>query len=179
MGIKVVGIGGCGCNIVDNICRTDVQDVDFALVNRDELSPYSSNAERLCVNADAKDLDKGLQILLNGIPHTLIVVAGMGGKYSAKVAAELCRLHQSITRQKALSIAFVVLPFKFETRDQKATKDLDLISEQATRVVTFDNNKLLQFENQPMAQVFRIVDQEVCNLIEAEKHSCPQTEIPY
>jgi cell division GTPase FtsZ len=179
MTLKVIGIGGCGCNIVNNICCKSTQDVDFALVNKDRISSYTSDIERLCVNADDKDLDNRLLTLLDENPKNLIVVTGIGGTYSAGMAARLCQPHRSTIGQNAQSVAFVVQPFRFETRDKKAAKDLALISTQASRIVTFDNNSLLQFENQPIGQVFRMVDQEVCNLIEAEKNSCLQTGMPY
>lgn len=100
--IKVIGIGGCGCNIVNRIYLNGMSEVSFALVNRERLPEYSSEAERFFVDMDEDDLDRVLKPLLvmdaqasrlhfiSNRPQTLIVVAGMGGKYSARIAAALC-----------------------------------------------------------------------------------------
>lgn len=169
MKIKVIGIGGCGCNIVDNICRGNVEEISFTLVNRDGLSSYTSTAEKICISNREKNLDESLRQLLTDNPQTIIIVAGMGGKYSAQVAAILCRLHNTIADQYVQSIVFAVTPFSFESRDKKAAEDIALVSEQATRVITFDNNSLLQHRDLPMAEVFRMVDEEVRSIIKEEK----------
>lgn len=36
MKIKLIGVGGCGCNTVNNIYRKDIDNVDFVLVDNDE-----------------------------------------------------------------------------------------------------------------------------------------------
>lgn len=169
MKIKVIGIGGCGCNIVDNICRGNVEDISFTLVNREGLSSYTSTAEKICISNREKNLDESLRQLLTDNPQTIIIAAGMGGKYSAQVAATLCRLHKTIADQHVQSIVFAVTPFNFESRDKKAAEDIALVSEQATRVITFDNNNLLQHRDRPMAEVFRMVDEEVRSIIKEEK----------
>ena len=169
MKIKVIGIGGCGCNVVDNICRGNEKDVYFALVNRERLSSYTSTAEKICISNREKNLDEALRQLLTDSPQTIIIVAGMGGKYSAQVAATLCRLHKTIADQHVQSIVFAVTPFSFEERDKKSAEDIVLVKEQAKRVITFDNNGLLQHGDRPMAEVFRMVDEEVCSIIKEEK----------
>ena len=37
--VKVVGVGGCGCNIVENICKIGIpcNNVDFALIDHDPV----------------------------------------------------------------------------------------------------------------------------------------------
>ena len=169
MEIKVIGIGGCGCNIVDHICRGDEKDIRFALVNRERLSSYTSSAEKICISNNGKVLEETLRPLLVDSPQTIIIVAGMGGKYSAQIAAALCHLHKTMIGQHAQSIVFAVTPFRFEARDKKAAEDIALVSEQATRVITFDNNSLLQHGDRPMAEVFRMVDKAVCSIIKEEK----------
>lgn len=176
--IKVIGIGGCGCNIVNSICLKGIPEISFALVNRERLPEYSSEAERFFVDMDEDDLDRVLKPLLvmdarasrlhfiSNRPQTLIVVAGMGGKYSARIAAALCRLQK---KQGARAVAFVTMPFSFEHRDAKAAEDIALVSQQATQVITFDNNDLRQLPDIPVHDAFRQVDDEVVKVIESEK----------
>lgn len=173
--IKVIGIGGCGCNIVNSICLKGIPEISFALVNRERLPEYSSEAERFFVDMDEDDLDRVLKPLLvmdaqasrlhfiSNRPQTLIVVAGMGGRYSAKMAAVLCQLHKSVEGSK--SIVFATMPFSFEARDKKAEEDLNLVSQYASRVVSFDNNSLRRFPDKSMAEAFRMVDDEVIKII--------------
>jgi cell division protein FtsZ len=176
--IKIIGIGGCGCNIVNSICLNGMSEVSFTLVNRERLSDYSSEAGKILVSMDEENLDKTLSPLLTvgahvscrhlfqNHPQTLVVVAGMGGKYSARIAAALCRLHKA---RGARSVAFVTMPFSFEHKDAKAAEDLALVSQQATQVITFDNNTLYQLPDIPVHDAFRQVDDEVVKVIESEK----------
>ena len=178
MDIKVIGIGGCGCNIVNRIYLNGMSEVSFALVNRERLSDYSSEAEKILVSLNEENLRKTLRPLLTvsaqasrlrlfqNHPQTLIVVAGMGGKYSAPIAAALCRLQK---KQGARAVAFVTMPFSFEHRDAKAAEDIALVSQQATQVITFDNNDLCQLPDIPVYDAFCQVDDEVVQVIESEK----------
>lgn len=163
MKIQVVGIGSCGCNTVNSICLRGVQGVSFSLVNRADMESYSAGVEKLCIGIDEEHLDVALQPLLADCPQTLIVVAGMGGRYSAKMAAVLCQLHKSVEGSK--SIVFATMPFSFEARDKNAEEDLNLVSQYASRVVSFDNNSLRRFPDKSMAEAFRMVDDEVIKII--------------
>ncbi len=163
--IKLIGIGGCGCNTMNSICLRGMQGISFALVNREKLEMYSADVKKICVGIDEEHMDETLRQLQVDNPQTLIVVAGMGGRYSAKVAAALCRLHKSV--EGSQSIAFVAMPFSFEARNRKATEDLALVSQYASRVVTFDNNSLKQILDKSMADAFRMVDDEVIKIIDS------------
>lgn len=61
------------------------------------------------------------------------------------------------------------MPFSFEHRDAKAAEDIALVSQQATQVITFDNNDLRQLPDIPVHDAFRQVDDEVVKVIESEK----------
>lgn len=165
---KVIGIGGCGCNIVDNICRRGVEDVGFALVNRGDVSTYKSTAQQHSVSSDVRNWEEALRPLLTDMPQTIILVAGMGGEYSAQVVSALCRLHKTAVGHNAQTLVFAVKPFRFESRDKKASEDIDIVSKQASRIVTFDNNSLMQYGDRPMAEVFGMVADEVYNFILSE-----------
>lgn len=45
--VKVIGVGGCGCNIVENICKIGIQcdNVDFAIIYHD---PHFLNTKNIC-----------------------------------------------------------------------------------------------------------------------------------
>lgn len=44
--IKLIGIGGCGCNTVNSICLRGMQGISFALVNREKLEMYSADVKK-------------------------------------------------------------------------------------------------------------------------------------
>lgn len=166
MKIKLIGIGGCGGNTVNNLRRKDIENVDFVLVDNDEKALERAATEKLLlIEKDDPALDEELQTLLADSP-CVVVVAGMGGKYSPEVVAALCRVHKRIYADKGFAWVFAVLPFNFERRDRRASDSLAMVTEVATKVITFDNNDLRQYNDRPLNEAFSVVDQKVCEIIE-------------
>ena len=154
MTIKVIGVGGCGVTIVNNVSQMGLENVQFAVVNNDAkpIDRVQFITEKVLVDKDDLQLESKLRTLCDGA-DVLAVVAGLGGKYSAEVAATLCRIHGQCSN------AYVVLPFAFERREQKSMQDLELIRSVANTVSTFDNNTLSKYPDIPMQEAFRMTDQ--------------------
>ena len=92
--IKVIGIGGCGCNMVDHIYREGVADMDLIVCNSDgqrlKQSPVSAkmllgdtglgagNKPEVAKNMAIERREEIKKIIM---PNTkmLFIVAGMGG----------------------------------------------------------------------------------------------------
>lgn len=166
MKLLVIGIGGCGGNTVNNIYRKGVENVDFVLVDNDEKAlERAATVKKLLIEKDDPALEGELQKLLSDSP-CVVVVAGMGGKYSSEVVAALCRTHKRIYADDGFVWVFAVMPFDFERRDVRAAENLAKVNEVATRVITFDNNTLRQYNDKPMNEAFAVVDQSVCEVVE-------------
>src|SRR3990172_9325161 len=126
--IKVVGVGGGGCNAVNRMIAEKIRGVQFMAVNTDQQALLASQAEqririgeRLTKGLGAGgDPERGLKaaeesreelaMLFQGA-DMVFVTAGMGGGTgtgAAPVIAELAR------EAGALTIAIVTKPFSFE-----------------------------------------------------------------
>lgn len=173
--VKVIGVGGCGCNIVENICKIGIQcdNVDFAIIDHDPhvLNAKTSVDPKYIVDKDDKNLDGILKNIIGDQCEMIVVVNGVGGGYSAPVVASLCRLFhpdpENPDTENNVSLVFSVLPFDLEYyREQKASDDIALIAEYATKVITLDNEKIKadNFDSVPYA--FDEVDKCLFDIVE-------------
>lgn len=159
--IKVIGIGGAGCNAVDRI-RMDgtFPDVELAAVNTDAQALASSPVdEKLMIGrkvcrglscagdpelgrkAAVADRDN-LKSLISGA-DLVFLLAGLGGGTGSGTAPVVAKI---AAEQEALVIAFVTKPFSMEgeKRQQIAEEALVSLREHCAAVVPVPNDVLLQ-----------------------------------
>ena len=157
--IKVVGIGGGGCNAVNRMIDAGIRGVDFIAVNTDaqQLSlthaPTSitiggTEARGLGVGGDpqrgaraAEESRDHLVEQFKGV-DMVFIAAGMGGGTgtgAAPVVAEVAK------RCGALTIAVVTRPFEFEgvKRAEAAQSGIDRLEEVADTVIVIPNQRLI------------------------------------
>ena len=138
--IKVMGVGGGGCNAVNNMIDSNVRNAEFIAVNTDNQALLLSKADT-CVQIGAK-LTKGLgagsnpsvgeqaaeeskeQIaeILKGT-DLLFIAAGMGGGTGTGAASVIARIAKELG---VLTVAVVTKPFSFEgkVRNENANKGI-------------------------------------------------------
>lgn len=183
MKIRVIGVGGCGSNTVKNVCNMGLQETEFVIVTPSKESKGSlisrpqecgrllgDTLKHFIIDNDTEKWEDNLRPILDGCPEKIIVVAGTGGVYSAKVATAILRLHKNIAGDNAHSIAFVTTPFAFERRGAKSAEDLETISKQASKTIFFDNNQLRKMTDKPMNEAFATVDQKLAEIISESIH---------
>jgi cell division protein FtsZ len=174
--IKVVGVGGGGCNAIDRMVATGMDGVEFIAVNTDIQALHSSQATmRLCIGNElargmgsggkpiagqqaAEESQRDLARQLAGA-DMVCIAAGMGGGTgtgAAPVIAEIAR------DQGALTVAVVTRPFGFEGRYRAglAEQGLNQLRAAADTVVVVPNDRLLQLatRNTPITQAFAMAD---------------------
>lgn len=157
--IKVIGVGGSGCNTVNHMIRSKVQGVDFIAVNTDAQDLHHSLApKKIHVG---KNLTRGLGAGMNPelgrqaaeetieeVKDTLkgadmaFIVCGFGGGTGtggAPVVAEVAR------SQGALTVAVVTRPFSFEgaQRARIADDGLQKLRGAVDAMVLIPNDRLL------------------------------------
>ncbi|MBQ9588123.1 MAG: hypothetical protein IJR26_09740 [Bacteroidales bacterium] len=173
--VMVIGIGGCGCNIVNYICNIGIacSNVDFAVIDHDPdfLNTKTAVEAKYVVEKDDIHLDAMLEDIVGKECRMIVVVAGVGGGYSAAVVASLCRLFQpdpdNPDTEDNVSLVFSVLPFGLEYyREQKASDDAALISKYATQVITIDNEKIKADNLDSVHYVFDEVDKRLFDMVE-------------
>jgi len=157
--IKVMGVGGCGCNAVNTMIDAGLENVKFYSANTDSQALTASKASvkvQLGLNL-TKGLGAGanpevgrdaaqesrdhLREVLEGA-DMVFITAGMGGGTGtggAPVIAEIAR------EMGALTVAVVTKPFSFEARKkmQQAEEGIDELKKVVDTVITIPNQRLL------------------------------------
>ena len=131
--IKVIGVGGAGCNAINRMILSGLKGVEFVAMNTDRQALEASLAPTriaLGVNSTrglgtggdpvrgeqaAKESEREIMDLLEGA-DMVFVTAGMGGGTgtgAAPVVAELAR------RLEILTVGVVTKPFVFEGTRRK------------------------------------------------------------
>jgi cell division protein FtsZ len=157
--IKVVGLGGGGCNAVTRMVRENIQGVEFIAMNTDAQALAICEAPQ-CVQLGAK-LTKGLgaggdhiignkaaeenrdelKELVTGA-DMVFVTAGMGGGTgtgAAPVIAEIAK------HSGTLTIAVVTKPFTFEGAHRMETSEVGInnLIDKVDTLIIIPNDRLL------------------------------------
>ena len=175
--IKVIGVGGGGCNAVNNMIDSQLQGVQFIVANTDSQALALSKAsvkiqlgetltQGLGAGADPNvGRDAALEsadILRETLAgsHMVFIAAGFGGGTgtgAAPVIAEICK------EIGALTVAVVTKPFAFEAkkRSKQAEEGLNRIKEMADTVITIPNDRLrgLASKKSTLIDMFKRADE--------------------
>src|SRR3972149_6003264 len=177
--IKVLGLGGGGCNAINRMIELGVTGVDFIMANTDRPALASSLAPvRLPLGprggrgargrgaggtpragaAAAMESSREIALALRGA-DMVFLTAGMGGGTgtgSAAVAAEIARELGSVV------VAVVTTPFSFEMsrRGKNAIDGIRLLRPHTHTLITVPNDRLLQIvpEDISLEVAFRLAD---------------------
>ena len=174
--IKVMGVGGGGCNAVNSMIDSNVSSAQFISVNTDNQALLLSKAE-ISIQIGEK-LTKGLGAgsdpsigeqaaeeskdaiveLLQGT-DLLFIAAGMGGGTGTGAAPVIAKIAREMN---ILTVAVVTKPFSFEgkVRNENANKGIANLKKYVDTVVIIPNDKLLQFlpAHIGMLQAFKVAD---------------------
>ena len=157
--IKVLGVGGGGCNAVNRMVQTSVEGVQFVALNTDMQALDASFAPtRIALgrgttrglgtggdptrgHAAAKESEREIMEQIDGA-DMVFVTAGMGGGTgtgAAPVVAELAK------RLDILTVGVVTKPFGFEgpKRRRIAEEGIERIKEHVDTLIVIPNEKLL------------------------------------
>jgi len=174
--IKVIGVGGGGCNAVNRMIEGDRRGVEFVAVNTDQQALELCNAEvKLAIGANctgglgaggnpeigvqaAEESREELSSAI-GSPDMVFLTAGMGGGTgtgAAPIVAELAK------KAGALTVAVVTRPFNFEgpRRQQMAEEGISRLREVVDTLITIPNDRLLDImeKRAPLLEAFRTAD---------------------
>jgi len=158
--IKVVGVGGGGCNAVDRMIDEGLQGVEFVAVNTDAQALMLSKATtRVRVGEKiTRGLGSGgnpevgkkaseesaeeLYAVLKGA-DMVFITAGMGGGTGTGGAPIVAQIAREVG---ALTIGVVTRPFTFEgsKRIQSAEAGIAKLKEQSDTLIVIPNDRLLQ-----------------------------------
>ena len=158
--IKVIGVGGGGCNAVNHMYREGIHDVSFALCNTDAQSLNSSPVpvhimlrnEELCAMSMPKQAREIAEDTIDDIKHMLddgtkmtFITAGMGGCTGTGAAPVIARVSKEMG---ILTVGIVTIPLIWEG-EQRINRALDGVEELAKNVDT-----LLVINNERLREVY-------------------------
>jgi len=177
--IKVIGVGGAGCNALAHLNRVPMDGIDFAALNTDASSlALSPVAEKLILGAKLarglgaggdpergrlaaeEDVDK-IRPLLQGA-DIVFVIAGLGGGTGTGASPVISRLAKEAG---ALVLGMVILPFECEgtRRQRQALLGLHELKSAADGVICLPNQKVFKFidEKTSLLEAFQITNEFV------------------
>ena len=174
--IKVVGVGGAGCNAVNRMIEAGLDGVEFIAINTDRQALEKSKApvklqigEKLTKGLGAganpqigqKAAEENIEDIrkfLSGA-DMVFVTAGMGGGTGTGAAPIIAKVGRDIG---ALTVGVVTKPFKFEGRKRAAQAELGIqfLKNYVDSLVIVPNDKLLAIadKNTKMTEAFSMAD---------------------
>ena len=158
--IKVIGVGGGGCNAVKNMYSEGIVNVSFAVCNTDSQSLSKSpvpvkimlgksglgaGANPEVGRSEAQNTQEDIKRLLNDGTKMAFVTAGMGGGTGTGAAPVIAGIAKSMG---ILTVGIITIPFYFEKR-KKIVKALQGVEEMRKNV-----DALLIVNNERLCDVY-------------------------
>jgi cell division protein FtsZ len=174
--IKVLGVGGGGCNAINRMIEEGLHGVEFVAINTDAQALLHSNApiririgEKLTKGLGsggdptigskaAEESSEALRQLVEG-SDMVFLTAGLGGGTGTGAAPVLASIAKAAG---ALTVGVITRPFEFEgvRRAKIANEGLEELRKHVDTLIVIPNERLLQIVDRkaPVQAAFRIAD---------------------
>ncbi len=173
--IKVVGVGGGGCNAVERMIADGMKGVEFIAVNTDGQAINQYHADRIRIGEKttcgqgaggnpetgrraAEESQDEICEALRGA-DMVFVTAGLGGGTGTGAAPVVAHAARDMG---ALTIGVVTKPFTFEgaKRIQSAELGIEELKKQVDTLIVIPNDRLLQIVDKraSLQEAFRVAD---------------------
>ena len=174
--IKVIGVGGGGCNAVNRMINCGMDNIQFISANTDAQVLFKSNAlekiqlgqrltKGLGAGADPEVGERAAEEVQDKITEVLqgadmvFVTAGMGGGTGTGAAPVISKIAKSMG---ALTVGIVTKPFHFEGRKRmsQAEKGIEKFIEHVDTLITIPNQNLMKVADRKtsLADSFKMAD---------------------
>ncbi|MBC7693465.1 MAG: cell division protein FtsZ [Methylotenera sp.] len=182
--IKVIGVGGSGCNAINTMIRMGLSGVEFITANTDKQALDASLAPTKI--AIGQELTKGLgaganpeigrqaaledyakisEILAGA--DMVFITAGMGGGTGTGAAPIFAKIAREIG---ALTVGVVTKPFQFEGRKRMKHADQGMawLRENVDSLITIPNQRLLAISGATLSMMdaFKKADEVLLNAVQ-------------
>ena len=174
--ITVIGVGGAGCNGVNNMIRSQLEGIEFVVMNTDAQALEQSLCEERIHLGD--QLTKGLGAgsspdigraaaeeshdqITQQIRHSnmIFIAAGMGGGTGTGSTPVIARAARDLG---ILTVGVVTKPFQFEGahRMKTAEKGIEELQKSVDTLIVIPNQNLFRVanENTTFADAFKMAD---------------------
>ena len=181
--IKVIGVGGGGCNAVNTMIRSGLSGVEYVVANTDiqalnaSLAPtkiqlggeitkgLGAGANPEVGRKAALDEYEKLSELLEG-SDMVFITAGMGGGTGTGAAPVIAKLAKELG---ALTVGVVTKPFIFEgkKRYKQAESGISILEDNVDSLITIPNQRLLYIagESLSLVETFKKADEVLLNAV--------------
>lgn len=182
--IRVLGVGGGGCNAVNTMIRSGLENIEYIVANTDSQALNASLAPtKVQLGADitkglgaganpevarkaALDAHEKLSEIIDG-SDMIFITAGMGGGTGTGAAPIVAKLAKEMG---ILTVGVVTKPFMFEgkKRMRQAMKGIADLQSCVDSLITIPNQKLLQLagEELSLVETFKKADEVLLNAVQ-------------
>lgn len=182
--IKVVGVGGGGCNAVQNMYEEGIDGISFAVCNTDS-QPLARSAVPVKLLLGKRGLGVGgvpekgreeaessleqIKSLFSDETEMVFVTAGMGGGTGTGAAPVVAGVARSMG---LLTIGVVTIPFFFEKEKKiiKALKGVEEMRKNVDALLIVNNESLCDVyadSKIPVKEAFKYADNVLCNAVKS------------
>lgn len=175
--MKVIGVGGGGCNAVNRMIEANLNGVEFISVNTDlqaleackstsRLQIGKAVTRGLGAGADPevgrKSVEEDREAVIEALGESdmIFITAGMGGGTGTGAAPIVAEIAKDLG---ALTVAIVTRPFLFEghKRTQRAEEGILELKNQVDTLIVIPNQRLLTVvpKGTPITSAFRTADE--------------------
>lgn len=184
-GVKVIGIGGAGANVLDRMALEGSDDAELLTLNTDIRALSTSvSSQKIQLGSTllkgmgtGGDPTLGKQAAIEAVDEIrkavrsskmVFVCVGLGGGTGSGAAPEVCRIARE---EGVFLVVFATMPFSFEgeRRMGQARTALEQIARYANAVISFDNDRMgeLIVPKDGVAQAFAAADKIISQSIRA------------
>lgn len=173
--IKVIGVGGGGCNAVKNMYSEGIVNVSFAVCNTDSQSLSKSpvpvkimlgksglgaGANPEVGRSEAQNTQEDIKRLLDDGTKMAFVTAGMGGGTGTGAAPVIAGIAKSMG---ILTVGIITIPFYFEKRKKivKALQGVEEMRKNVDALLIVNNERLCDVyadSEIPVKDAFKLAD---------------------
>ena len=174
--LKVVGVGGAGGNAINRMISTNMEGVDFIVINTDAQDLENNAAEqkiqigstltkglgagaRSTIGLEAMETDReAVQTLLEGA-DMVFITAGMGGGTGTGASPVIAQIARELD---ILTVGIVTLPFNFEgpKRMNRGLAGISEMRKTCDTLLIIPNQKLMSIvdKNTTLTAAFHLAD---------------------
>ena len=179
--IKVIGVGGGGCNAVNYMYKQKIKGCNFVVCNTDSQALFKSEVPTK-IQMGAKGLGAGTdpvegrnaalesqdeiaaKVLDNGT-EMLFITAGMGGGTGTGASPVIAKMAKD---RGILTVAVVTIPFKNEGNESqsKAVDGIHELEKNVDSLLIINNEKLYEFFGDTLAhEAFPMADEVLATAV--------------
>lgn len=183
--IKVIGVGGAGCNAVNTMIAAKLDSVDFIVANTDRQALENNRSQHkiqigdsitrglgaganpeIGRNSAIEDIDRIRQMVENA--DMVFVAAGMGGGTGTGAAPVIAKAAKDMG---ALTVGVVTKPFNFEGKHRAriAEEGLSELRDHVDSLIVIPNEKLFKIAEKKttLQEGFKMADDVLLHAIKS------------